>query len=355
MITATQIITGSYGLAKTAINRLETDKPLPVGYIGWLGHNNLGDEAMFEAAMKLFGKDKFLHYSGARKEKILSGIGLSGRHYFSKVILGGGTLINSGYLATVRTALDSGLELMALGTGVGSNGFSNDRIVDIRDWGSLLKQFKRVGIRGPRSLQALGDIGIDHAEVVGDLALALTEDVPRAPGADNCYVLNAAMSRTGDPDFPRQFLLDELRSTVQRLAQLGWKPIPIAFCQADVEPTAYVAGAFGKQGVPVLRRHDEFFERIGHCHFLVGVRLHSAVLSSCIGVPPLLVGYRDKGADFMESMGLQNWLVDPYAAKTGELADKAVQLATNSSDLRETVLNQARLYRDRLQRYANHV
>lgn len=310
---------------------------------------------MFEAAKRLFDGHPLVNYSGARKEKVLSAVGLSGNRYFSRVILGGGTLINSGYSATVQTALASGLDLMTLGTGVGSNGFSNDRIVDIREWAPLLKRFKRVGVRGPRSLRALEQLGVETTEVVGDLALALTQEESRAIAADACYALNAAVPGADAPEFPTQFVLDELRLTVKRLAQIGLRPIPVAFCDEDVAPTKYVAGNFGESGVPVVARHEALFELVGHCHFLVGVRLHSAVLSSCVGVPSLLVAYRDKGADFMESMSMQDWAVDPYSARPGELADRALLLAVRATSLRHVTLNQAREYRNRLREYANHV
>lgn len=354
-MTTYQVLSNGLSLAKTAFNRFSANQPSPIGYIGWLGHRNLGDEAMFEAAKRLFDGHPLVNYSGARKEKVLSAVGLSGNRYFSRVILGGGTLINSGYSATVRTALESGLDLMTLGTGAGSNGFSNDRVVDIREWAPLLKRFKRVGVRGPRSLRALEQLGVGTAEVVGDLALALTEEKPREIAADAYYALNAAVPGADAPDFPTQFVLDELRLTVKRLAQIGLRPIPVAFCAQDVAPTKYVAGNFGESSIPVVARHDEFFNLVGPCRFLVGVRLHSAVLSSCVGVPSLLVAYRDKGADFMESISMQNWLVDPYTAKCGELSDKALLLATNASELRNVTLNHALQYRNRLKAYVNHI
>ena len=55
------------------------------GYIGWIGPNNLGDEAMFAAAQKLFPSEKLLHFDGVQRERILSAIGYSGNQYFKKV------------------------------------------------------------------------------------------------------------------------------------------------------------------------------------------------------------------------------------------------------------------------------
>ena len=90
------------------------------------------------------------------------------------MLLGGGTLINPGYVREVQEALDFGLPVSSLGTGVGSCGFSQPETVNITEWKALLRAFKQLGVRGPRSRTMLGALDVPGVEVIGDLALGLT-------------------------------------------------------------------------------------------------------------------------------------------------------------------------------------
>ena len=52
---------------------------------------------------------------------------------------------------------------------------------------------------------------------------------------------------------------------------------------------------------------QQFFESVAGSFGLIGVRLHSAVLASCVGVPPILFAYRSKCQDFMSSMDIEDF------------------------------------------------
>ena len=85
------------------------------------------------------------------------------------------------------------------------------------------------------------------------------------------------------------------------------------------------------------------------------MRLHSAVLATCAGVPPILVGYCDKCADFMESMELMDWHVDAHLMTLGKLAGLAATMIDSASALRPTIVERASAWRGRLREYARNV
>ena len=96
------------------------------GYIGGIGDENLGDEAMLEAANRLLPESTLVPIGFPRQERRLAKMGLSGSRFYRSVILGGGTLINEYvWSEQVRTALEQGVPVWSLGTGVGSCGFGH--------------------------------------------------------------------------------------------------------------------------------------------------------------------------------------------------------------------------------------
>ena len=68
----------SVRLARTTVTRALARDTSGVGYIGWIGHGNLGDEAMLAAARTLLSPRNVTLFDGARREKLLAAVGLSG-------------------------------------------------------------------------------------------------------------------------------------------------------------------------------------------------------------------------------------------------------------------------------------
>src|SRR5882672_1259443 len=125
-------------LLGSAIRRVRAKpSPLPIGYIGWVGHKNLGDEALYDAIRTLATPLPLVDFSAAR-ESILQRARLSGSQYFRGVLLGGGTIIGPAYVSPVRRTLNLGLPMATFGTGVGSTGFGDSQYPDLSDWQGLL-------------------------------------------------------------------------------------------------------------------------------------------------------------------------------------------------------------------------
>jgi hypothetical protein len=104
--------------------------------------------------------------------------------------------------------------------------------------------------------------------------------------------------------------------------------------------------------VDARNRLDIFFNCVSGSDVLVGVRLHSAVLACCVGVPPILLAYRDKCRDFMLSMGLEDNLVPYSDDNLSRLRDVCGQLRENRG-FAERILRQALVFRSIQRAYAN--
>jgi len=256
------------------------------------GPGNLGDDVMFEAARGLYPQAKLCRLFSQKREQILTQLGLSGHRYFDKAILSGGTLINALGYQRVRFALKAGLAVRSLGTGVGSCGLSQPNSIDIRAWKPLLKDFDRLGVRGFRSQEALKNLGIDNVETTGDLALWFAPERLPEPAGERKFVLNA---RDLDWSYGMEnnANLQGLKDAVQALIRRGWQPVPIAMHPRDRRAIESILQSLSLRpiSIPLIRDIRTFFQVVQTCQFCVGVRLHSAVLCSCVGVPPLLLGY----------------------------------------------------------------
>ncbi len=298
-----------------------------IGYIGWTVGENLGDGAMFEAAQRLCSPTEL--FQGVRREAVLAKFGLSGPRVFQHLYLGGGTLINDGHLGLVEKAIDLGLEISTLGTGVGSSGFAtSDECVNPK-WHHLLTQFKKVGVRGPVSAQKLTNIGVRNVQIIGDLAMALTPDKPLGHLRHERFILNAAAPTQPDRHYPNDLVITALAQATKLLTELGWRPVPIAMCQDDIEPIRQVLrDAQVEATIEQPRTSQAFFNLARGAGIAIGVRLHCAVLSSCAGVVPLTVAYREKGLDFARSMNICEWTLQPQKMSATDLAERAEALAT---------------------------
>lgn len=325
-----------------------------MGYIGGQGDANLGDEAMLEAARRLYAGSTLVPIAYPRQEERLAKLRYSGKGYFQSVILGGGTLINE-YVwgKQVRKALDQGLPVSTLGTGVGSCGFGHPEQANLREWKAMLADFRAIGVRGPLSMQALESIGVQNVHVVGDLALSLCVDTLPPLPVEKRLALNITKppERTGESN--DYSALEELKPVLCRYLQEGWEIVPVAMHRDDVAPMQQCMYELKREAVnvAVLRTAAEFFDIVSTCRFTVAVRLHAAVLSCCTGVPPLMLGYRDKCLDFMQSMDLADWYVSLSSPGPEEITAKVRALELEASGIRESVWSRARGYQAALRDY----
>jgi polysaccharide pyruvyl transferase WcaK-like protein len=228
-------------------------------------------------------------------------------------------------LAATSDLLRRGLPMWSVGTGVGSCGWDQPEEIGLDGWADVLQRFVRIGVRGPISESRLRAMGIQRAEVVGDLALALALPRPWVPARVRVlgvnFVSRGTAARTEG----------NMRRLVRWAVDDGWEVRGFGMDPEDVAPTTALLQSAGMAGnVPLLRTFEQYCGYVGGCHMVSSVRLHGAILACCAGVPPLLVGYRDKCRDFMESMQIGEWLLawdgapDQWMHTARDLADRCL-------------------------------
>ncbi|MEK7405230.1 MAG: polysaccharide pyruvyl transferase family protein, partial [Acidobacteriota bacterium] len=325
-------------------------------YIGWLGHGNLGDEVMFAAIRSLLPGCDLIPFGGVRKERLLANQCLSGRQMFDAIILGGGTLINPGYVPVVRLAADRGVPLYAFGTGVGSCGFSEESNPALDGWADLLKRFRAVGVRGPHSKDALDELGVPAVRVIGDPALSLAPaELPPPPPRPRLAV-NLALPASGRYGEGEYACYRQVAAIARKFRQDGGDVVGVALGDGDEQALWRFAADAGVPPACTVRcrRAGEFFQAVGGAVALIGVRLHSAVLAACVGVPAMLLSYRAKCLDFMASMDLGQFAV-PLAPGCDDRVRSCFETLRGSPGLRLTMLERAAALRSEQRRLAARV
>jgi polysaccharide pyruvyl transferase WcaK-like protein len=344
-------IASALELARVAARRLGHPERQS-GYIGWVGKANLGDEAMLEAASNLIGTE-LDPVSTPAVERLLDRAGLGGEARFPIAFLGGGTLINSGYIDIVETCLDQGIALATLGTGVGSSGFHDkESRLDPR-WADALRRFKSVGVRGPRSLKKMRSIGIDRAEIVGDLAMALTPDSPVADWNGRKLIFNTCAGRSSDDANVLQAFDRSIAPVLCELHKSGWQIIPVAFHSSDIDPIRQVLEQIALADIPIARpaTFTDYVCLAQGAALSISVRLHGSVLASMCGVPGLLLGYRDKCYDFAESIGSDASVLDYRQTSEDLLRARIAEMVDDLEATGKSVHARCLRYRSRLQAY----
>jgi polysaccharide pyruvyl transferase WcaK-like protein len=316
------------------------------GYIGANNTKNLGDDAVQVAANVYFPNLLDFKYP---IEKPLSRVGLSGKNYFKGIILGGGTLISRcpGIFDHINAALDLNIPLFAFGTGVGNSGFDEELNSDVSYFSPALKRFIAVGVRGPRSHNLLTEWGIGTSEVVGDTALSLTLSVPSPLSSSTKIALSVALP-SGLSDEKYEKSLESLGIVIKKLVGSGYQILPVAMVAADSKAIISVTEGLNIDHSSILTPStvEQFFDAVSECRFVIGVRLHAAILASCIGVPAILLGYRDKCTDFMQTMQREDLLLDFDNLKADELMDRVEYTENNRKKLGMEIHAKAAFWKD---------
>jgi hypothetical protein len=319
--------------AKRVMSRLAGKRR--IGYIGWLNRGNLGDTACYEAVQQLDSSLKWTKVlTGWRLFSKTDALGLNSRQLLRGVVLGGGTMISTGTIARmVARLLEHGHRLSAFGTGVGASGWNCEPNPDLSGWKPLLSQFDQIYVRGPLSQARLLDMGLSNVRIVGDLALGLALRRPLAPDDPPVIAVNLMV-----PPWQNSPEQSDVARAILRYAQRkvrgGFRILPLCMAPDDLGPTKWLCSRLNIAPRSILYPRDArtLVRALGRCSALVGVRLHSAILATCAGVPCFLLGYRDKCIDFMASIKLQDRVVDVSRGMSSDIDDRMI-MATEPPEL----------------------
>ena len=318
---------------------------------GWLGQDNLGDEALLIASRRLFHKFALVQYPRSSRElRMLCRLFRPARVAVSS----GGTLLNrsTSHLAVMQECSTIFPHSFVFGAGVGDPVYWAER----SEWKDLLPEWKPVlarctyvGVRGPRSAEILGDIGIE-AEVIGDPVIALadpkreaeTEVVPDSVG------LNIGQSYGNVWGSER-----EIQQEFVRLATLannaGWKVRWFVVWPEDLAITVQTARDSGTESeiCEVYRDPEAFLDLVRPLSVFAGIKLHAVVLATCAHVPSVMLEYRPKCRDYMRSIEQEEYVVRTDSFKGAQVWDTLRSLDARRSHFSDILAERITLLKNR--------
>ncbi len=277
-----------------------------LGYLGWLGHRNVGDEAVFDGYRLAFAGHRLSPLpTGPTLEKLVR---LRRGRVAPAVLLGGGTIIGTAeFREAVSLLAAHGTTPFVLGAGVEDPTFPGayaDRLrAEQERWPRVLELFDRLTVRGPLSREILASIGIE-ADVVGDAALLLGQDAPMAPDPERRLGVNLGIASGlwgGDLDA----VLDAVLAALTVLQRDGWRVTLFPVWPRDLPLLIELRRRLGAEATLFedYLNIEALTRALSECRVFVGMKLHSVVLASAVLVPSLMLEYMPKCRDFQASLG----------------------------------------------------
>lgn len=322
-----------------------------IGYIGWLGHGNMGDEAMYQAVQNCIKEAIVIPYKRIRgAEKIER---FCKRRIFDVVMLGGGTLINeSTYFNLLQEAQLFGYPTVVFGAGVRNPEFWDRVSPDLnrlREWIPLLEKCKFVGVRGPISKSILEKYGFHKAVVTGDPALLWAGAEVKPKTMTKKIGINLGISPEPTWGTARQiqiFVIDLVRTLIDR----GWQ---ITFVPISDEDLQYIRETVHQIERPVrvfIEHHSvkEILRCIESCDIFIGEKLHSVVLACCTYTPSIMLEYRPKCRDFMASLELENYSIRTDGLNITQMLALCDDLYSHITVIRKLMYQRVNSYKKQL-------
>jgi len=302
-------------------------------YVGWLGHQNIGDEACFLSIYNMIRDFAVLTPWDYPDPLPIENPDL--------LIYGGGTILHlEGWVREkmVLPLVENGVPFIVWGSGIREP-------VSAKMSGSclgLLNKARFVGVRGPRSLNALRRGGFYNASVTGDPALFL--DRRDMMLCEKRIGLNIGFTG-GDLFGDDSNILSKTESLIDILRDLGYEVILFSVLPEDEAIISRI-----KNKDPQIRPFDPSIESLmrffSTCEIVISQKLHGCVLAAAAGTPFISLAYREKCNDFADSMGLR---VMAVRTDDKDLVSKVVNLVRFCSDrkyIKTTMSTQIEAYRE---------
>lgn len=330
----------------TAIKAAASGKPIN-GYLGWTGYGNLGDEAVFEAFDALFKAEHFVPFRVATRP-VQTFERLTGRSVpLKNMALGGGTLINQSriWLEHVEYAVAHNIPVFCIGSGVANSSFWKAHPGvhsgnDLSRWAEVLKQFAFVGVRGPISQKTLKEQGI-KAEVVGDTAIALAPSsykkkraFKKIIGVNVSYGTDNVMY--GDAETFMQAMAEALRE----LCEAGFEVRILPIWPGDMAASKIVHERTQHARCRIVRAYastQEYLAAIDECDLFIGQKLHATIFSTMLRKPSLMLEYRPKCLDYMQSIDMGEYSLRTDAVDTAKIVAIVQSLTDKRAEIAETL------------------
>lgn len=296
-------------------------------YIGWVGHDNLGDEALYESNKKIFQPYELIPNGGNLRSKI--------------TLFGGGTLHSRWLSSTIANRYN-----YIYGAGIKNPSF----------WGFdplLSKQinrfnFRYVGVRDDASKRLLENFGT-NCEVIGDSTLLLE---PNECEREN----NKIAISIGTDGFiwggDEEHVLRETAKLCRMLKRNGYDPILVPFWKDNVP---YVKRTSEITNTPLFkdwRNIQKTLDLIASCRILIGEKLHSIIFSAATHTPFISLEYRPKCQNFAETIGFKEYIIRTDKMTAEKVMILFRRLLNNWNGMHKQLIRNVDILRKRLIKFA---
>lgn len=322
-------------------------------YCGWAGHGNLGDEILHDVIVDLLGNDLALY----DKSYLSRAVKLYLRRRlptFDCFILGGGTLIGRPlYLKKMEQY--QARHKIAFGCGVMNPEYwmQVPSYVDLRsEWVSQLNSFDYLSVRGPISKKLLSDWGVNkQIHVIGDPVLCMSDTEIIQKRGQKILGVNLGVSRGqvwgGDEDKVLHDVVKELRV----LKGKGWSFKFFPVWQSDMEYIRKAANLLGEDYPYIVEDFlniDTFMRELRSVDVFLGEKLHAVVLAACTYTPIVMIEYRPKCRDFMESLSLKKNNIRCDQIFENKIVDIVQQESDSSKESQMFLYSTIKFYKNKI-------
>ena len=313
--------------------RLESKRGKRITYIGWVGHANMGDEALYQSNREIFSAYQLVPDNRMQHSRI--------------TLFGGGTVL-PGWTMTVLPNRYN----YAYGVGVlGQSFYGTFHPFVIRQLRRF--NFRFLGVRGNISGRQLEECGI-KSEVIGDPCLLL-EPTRYDKKEDTRIGVNVGTSLERIWGGDERGFLREVTDLCKKLVAEGYDPVLIPFWVKDIPLLSEISSAVGIRVFEDWMNTQKLLDEIASCHVLIGEKLHSLVFSAATYTPFISLEYRPKCLDFAEAMGFEEYNVRTDKATGKRLFTMFSNLLDEWDEMRKNLIKNVGVYRKRLSRSAAHI
>jgi polysaccharide pyruvyl transferase WcaK-like protein len=317
-------------------------------YQGWLGHRNLGDDALFQACLRTMPRIRWRSMPfdeppprRVTRTRVRNALTRAAARITPgcRTMLGGGTVINRTehwleQYQLLRRATRRAVPVFSPGVADPSFWSHVPGWADTRaGWRDALTGLPEVGVRGPRSMRLLQEAGLRNVLVAGDPALAFHRDrVDVQRTARRTVGVNPGTAK-GLLWGSEQRAIALLSTVVADLGRTGFDVRVFPVWQRDDAVCRDVARAGGltEDSVdPLILDAEAFLDYLGRFDVVVSFKLHAAVFAAAAGVPFVAIEYQPKVSDFTESIG---WTDLTFRSDTAEAEDIVRAVRTIADDL----------------------
>ena len=332
-----------------------------VGYIGWVGHFNAGDEGLFLSFKNLFRPFQVICYPNNLPTELLIYRTFIKKNIYDFVLLGGGTLIgDDGYFEGFQKSINEGSHTVVFGTGVKDPIFWSKRISGFQrkynKWMRLLDSAKYIAVRGPLSKAKIQPHLSKDVKVIGDPALTICK--PRS--IKRKYIKRVGINLRGY--IPMRGSLDDIEEILSKVVHsLLRKNISVEFM--PLHPLDYMIGrAFiRKFNLREITCYPNFFsvrkiiERIRRYDCFISERLHGTIFAAGQAIPTISLSYLPKCDDFMESFEIGEFGLPTDKITTSDILSRIEFIELNYGELCKKLTEKTYYFKNKQKEAAKEV